>query len=87
VDAYKAAQPLNILAAKAPYPDSFAIFGVGGQDAKYLAYQHTTRASAAKAGMQTELIVSPHSAHDWNTVRYLLRQALPQLADHLGLAP
>jgi hypothetical protein len=35
--------------------------------------------------MQTSLIVSPGSAHDWNTVRYVLTHGLPQVLTHLGL--
>jgi hypothetical protein len=35
--------------------------------------------------MKTRLIVSPNSGHDWNTVRYVLTRALPEICARLGL--
>lgn len=83
--AYNAVKPLTLLARNSPYPDSLAIFGEGAGDAKYAAYGEQMRAAAAAAGMRTQMIVSPHSAHDWNTVRYVLARALPALCGRLGL--
>jgi hypothetical protein len=85
--AYEAAKPLNLLKKNAPYPDTFAFFGVGATDTRYGPGLKMTQAAAARAGMSTELVVSPGSGHDWNTVRYVLKRAVSPMASHLGLAP
>lgn len=84
--AYRAQQPLHLLAAHRPYRDSFAIFAAGSADAKFSAFQRTTYRAASTAGMTTRFISSPGTAHDWNTVRYALRTGLPALCDHLFAA-
>ncbi|MFC5502966.1 alpha/beta hydrolase-fold protein [Lysinimonas soli] len=86
-EAYRHAQPLSLLAAHGPYTGSYAIFGAGQDDAKFSTFQHTTDAAAKAAGMQTEFISSPGTAHDWNTVRYVLARGLPKLADRLVTTP
>lgn len=83
---YDAAKPLNMLKKNAPYPDSWAIFGAGRQDPKYLAFAKTLNAASERAGITSRVIVSPNSGHDWNTVRYVWHVALPLVADHMGLA-
>ena len=83
--AYDAVKPLTVLARNAPYSDSVAFFGAGHNDAKYDGYAHTMRSAAQKAGMTTQLIVSPNSGHDWNTVRYVFDRILPDLMTRLGL--
>lgn len=83
--AYNAAKPRTVLARHAPYADSLAIFGSGKHDAKYSRYERMVRAAAEKAGMKTQLIQSPKSGHDWNTVRYVFSRALPEVADRMGL--
>jgi S-formylglutathione hydrolase FrmB len=83
--AYNAVKPLTLLAKHAPYLDTLAIFGVGTQDKKYERIEHTVLPAAAAAGMKTEFIQSPYSAHDWNTVRYALKRALPQVSTRMGL--
>lgn len=85
VAAYDQAKPLTLLKENAPYSNSFAIFGVGSKDARYTAFQRTTMAAANAAGMKTQWISAPGSAHDWNTVRYVMKTALPTLADRMGL--
>ncbi|WP_271178578.1 alpha/beta hydrolase [Leifsonia poae] len=85
VTAYRAAQPSALLRANAPYRDSLIVFGVGQNDLRYTGYAHTLRADADRAGMSTDLLVSPGSAHDWNTVRYTLAHGFPLIAAHLGL--
>lgn len=85
-DAYQAALPQSILAAKAPYPaDSFAVFAYGELDTKYGPGSAVIEAAAREAGWQTALIESPGTAHDWYTVRYAWGQAFPELFAHLGL--
>jgi len=83
--AYRAAGPVAIMAAHAPYRHHLTVFGCGQDDAPYRASTGMLRAAAERAGMQTQLIVSPGSAHDWNTVRYVLANGLPAVLAHLGL--
>ncbi|WP_308465106.1 alpha/beta hydrolase [Rathayibacter soli] len=83
--AYNAIKPLTLLAKHAPYTDTVAIFGVGAQDAKYVPITHAAMQAATAAGMTTDLIRSPNSSHDWNTVRYVLSRAVPAIATRMGL--
>jgi enterochelin esterase-like enzyme len=83
--AYAAATPRAILAAHAPYAALRAIFAVGGNDARYLPWARTLAAAAARAGVSTRLIVSPGTAHDWHTVIFAWRRALPVIAAATGL--
>ena len=83
--AYRAAMPVAEMAAHAPYRDHLTVFGYGQDDAPYTASTGLLRAAAERAGMQTSTIVSPGSAHDWNTVRYVLAHGLPPVLAHLGL--
>lgn len=85
--AYDAIKPLNLLAEHAPYPDSVAIFGSGAKDKEYTGRARKVDAAATQAGMKTRLIISPNSGHDWNTVRYVLARALPEIGTRLGLSP
>lgn len=83
--AYDAIKPLPLLARHAPYENSAAIFGAGAKDHQYGAYARQLEAAAARSGMKTRLIVSPDSGHDWNTVRYVLARALPEVCARWGL--
>jgi enterochelin esterase-like enzyme len=83
--AYAAAAPIAAMQREAPYRDHLTVFGFGQDDAPYRASTSALRAAARRAGMQTHLIVSPGSAHDWNTVRYVLGHGLPAVIAHLGL--
>ena len=83
--AYDAIKPLPLLARHTPYADSVAIFGASAREKRYGAYARQVDAAAARAGMKTRLIVSPNSGHDWNTVRYVLTRALPEICARLGL--
>ena len=83
--AYEAIKPLPLLARHTPYADSVAIFGAGAKEKQYGAYARQMEAAAARSGMKTRLVVSPNSGHDWNTVRYVLTRALPEVCARLGL--
>ncbi|MFZ7086960.1 alpha/beta hydrolase [Curtobacterium sp. RRHDQ10] len=83
--AYREAAPLTIMHEHAPYIDHLTVFAYGSQDAPYRASTTALRAGAIAAGMDTRLIVSPGSAHDWNTVRYAIVNGMPIVLDHLGL--
>jgi poly(3-hydroxybutyrate) depolymerase len=85
VAAYRAAAPSAIMTAHGRYADHLTVFGYGQDDAPYHASTDALRAVAERVGMQTSLIVSPHSAHDWNTVRFVLAHGLPAVIAHLGL--
>lgn len=85
--AFDDAQPAHLMARNAPYADSTLVLGVGQNDAKYSAFARILAADATRAGIRTRLIVSPGSAHDWNTVRYTLRNGFPDIARRLGLTP
>ena len=83
--AFAAAAPSAILAAHAPYTGLNAIIAVGSDDARYLPWAKTLAADAEKAGVKTQLLISPGTAHDWHTVIYAWTTALPQIAVDLGL--
>ena len=85
--AYDAAKPLTLLAKNAPFAHTFAFFGIGSADTRYGPGLKEVAAAAARAGMSTQLVVSPGSGHDWNTVRYVLQRAVGPMSAHLGLAP
>lgn len=85
VAAYRAAAPSAIMTAHGHYTDHLTVFGYGQDDAPYHASTDALRAVAERVGMQTSLVVSPGSAHDWNTVRYVLSHGLPAVIAHLGL--
>ncbi|ROQ07086.1 MULTISPECIES: esterase family protein [unclassified Curtobacterium] len=83
--AYRAASPSAIMTAHGRYGDHLTVFGFGQDDAPYRASTDALRAVAERVGMQAPLVVSPGSAHDWNTVRYVLAHGLPTVIAHLGL--
>ncbi|WP_260855773.1 esterase family protein [Curtobacterium sp. 9128] len=83
--AYEAAMPVAIMHRNAPYHDHLTVFGYGSDDAPYKATAQVLHSAAENADMQTSVIVSPGSAHDWNTVRYVLSHGLPTVIAHMGL--
>lgn len=82
--AYDRAKPSSILKANAPYSDTLAIFTVGSQDARYSPAATQLASDARSAGMTVISFDSP-SAHDWHSVDYSVRRALPDLARRWGL--
>jgi enterochelin esterase-like enzyme len=83
--AYERAVPEALLAAHKPFRDHLVVFGYGEDDAPYRQSTLALRAAAERADVTTELVVSPGSAHDWNTVQYVLQRGLPAVVAHLGL--
>lgn len=83
--AYAAAMPAAVMARNAPYANELAIFAVGATDTRYARFTTALRSAAEKAGMMTQLVTSPKTAHDWNTARFAVKVALPIVAVHLGL--
>jgi enterochelin esterase-like enzyme len=85
--AYRAALPVTVLAAKSPYPDSVAVFGVGQLDSRYGPISLAVSAAAEHAGIRTTRVVSPGTGHDWHTVKWVLTNALTPILRHMGLEP
>lgn len=83
--AYERAQPINIMAAHRPYKHTIVILGAGQNDLKYSAFARILYAHAVAADIDTQLFISPGTAHDWNTVRYTLDNGFPSVADMMGL--
>jgi enterochelin esterase-like enzyme len=83
--AYDAAKPAAILAKNAPYQDVAAIVGYGSLDTRLGPETQTVEAAMKAAGVSTTEIVSPGTAHDWNTVTYIFGKGIPLLAERLGL--
>jgi S-formylglutathione hydrolase FrmB len=83
--AYDAAKPAAILARNAPYQDVAAIVGYGSLDTRLGPETQTVEAAMKAAGVSTTEIVSPGTAHDWNTVTYIFGKGIPLLAERLGL--
>lgn len=82
---YRAAAPAALMAAHGHYTDHLTVFGVGQDDAPYRRSTAVLDAASRREGIATQVIVSPGSAHDWNTVRYVLAHGLPPVIAHLGL--
>ncbi len=83
--AYESAKPLSLITKNAPFTDTVAIFAVGELDQKYLPWLTTLSAAGATAGIKSTLLISPGSAHDWNTVRFAFEKGLPTIYRHMGL--
>lgn len=83
--AYDAAKPASILARNAPYSDVAAIVGYGSLDTRLGPETEKIGAAMKAAGVSTTQIVSPGTAHDWNTVGYIFGKGIPLLAERLGL--
>jgi len=84
-NAFEKAQPAAQLAAHAPYRDSTMVFGAGQNDAKYTAFAQKLYADAERAGVNAQVLISPGTAHDWKTVRYVLAHGFPAIAAQMGL--
>jgi enterochelin esterase-like enzyme len=83
--AYVAAQPLSILAAKAPYPDSYASFSVGELDTRFKPGVQQLYQAALAAGMKADYVESPGTAHDWTTGTFGLQSGFDSLFSRWGL--
>ncbi|MHB1171622.1 MAG: alpha/beta hydrolase [Lacisediminihabitans sp.] len=85
VAAYTAATPVALLAAHAPYLDTTAIFAVGQDDQRFQLQQTAVSSAARSAGMNVTTLLSPGSAHDWNTVRFGFSKGMGMITGRLGL--
>lgn len=84
--AYERAQPLALMEAHRPYKHTVIVFGAGQNDQKYSNFAKILYEGASRAGIDTRLLISPGTAHDWNTVRYTLTNGFPLVASHMGLS-
>lgn len=85
VAAFDAAKPVAIMQRQALYAHTTLYLGVGQNDAKYRRFDVVLRAAARQAGMTVHAMMSPGTSHDWHTVSYVLKRALPAAADAWGL--
>lgn len=83
---YAAAAPTALLTEGAPYADTLAIFIVGQADTRFGQASVALSAAARAAGMTVHYEQSPGTAHDWHTVQFALRQALPLLGAKWGIS-
>ena len=82
---YTAATPLALLASGAPWTDTLGIFVIGQNDARFGVASSAVSKAAEAAGMTMHHLVSPGTAHDWKTVQFGIRTAMPLLGDRWGL--
>ncbi|MEC5167978.1 alpha/beta hydrolase [Glaciihabitans sp. GrIS 2.15] len=82
---YHAATPLSLLASGAPWTDTLGIFVIGQNDARFGVASSAVSKAAEAAGMTMHHLVSPGTAHDWKTVQFGIRTAMPLLGDRWGL--
>jgi enterochelin esterase-like enzyme len=85
-DAYDAVKPANVMASKAPYPDSVAVFTVGEDDSAFAPGTGRLADAAAAAGMQTTFFEVPGAAHDAKALSAGLDEGFRILYPRLGLA-
>lgn len=82
---YEAAYPAAIMQQHGHYDDTFAVFGVGSNDAAFLPQVKAIYADAQAAGMTSTYIEAQGSAHDVTTWSYVFAQGMQLIADHWGL--
>ncbi|QIM15436.1 hypothetical protein G7067_01865 [Leucobacter insecticola] len=86
-ESYSAALPLTLLEKNAPYKNTVAVFGSGSLDDRYGPRIDTVAEAARQAGMQVTRVVSPDTAHNWQTVQWVMRHSLEPILNHFGVGP
>ena len=84
--AYDAVKPASIMTAKAPYPDTVAIFTVGANDGTFAPGTQRLSDAAVQAGMQTTFHVVPDADHGVSGLLGGLDMGFEVLYPRLGLA-
>lgn len=84
--AYNAVKPRNIMTAHRHYPDTLAVYTVGGGDPRYLAAAKRSIATARSVGIKTTLRVLPGVGHVGNAVVGGLSEAFGVLYPRWGLS-
>lgn len=85
-EAYDAVKPANIMAARAPYDDSVAIFTVGEHDPAYLPAAERNAEAAHEAGMSVTLFIVPGAGHVVDALLGGLDEGFAVLYPRLGLS-
>ncbi|QCQ15997.1 alpha/beta hydrolase [Microbacterium sp. RG1] len=86
--AYKASQPMSILASGAvAYPNEWALFTAGENDPGYVAQAQTGAAAAAAAGWDAQSYIVPGAGHVVDALEGGLAEGFARLYPRLGLAP
>lgn len=83
--AYDAVKPANIMAAKAPYPDSTAVFTAGENDPAYVASATALTDAATAAGMAASRFLVPGADHGVSALLGGLDHGFDVLYARLGL--
>jgi enterochelin esterase-like enzyme len=84
--AYDAVKPATIMAQKAPYPNSVAIFTIGANDGEFAPGTQRLSDAAMRAGMQTTFYVVPDADHGVSGLLGGLEKGFEVLYPRLGLA-
>ncbi|MEV7934074.1 alpha/beta hydrolase-fold protein [Curtobacterium sp. NPDC089185] len=74
--AFRAAQPLRVLAEHAPYPDSAAFIAAGADDTRYGPVVPRVAAAARAAGVAVTERVVEDGGHDWHTAGVALAEGV-----------
>src|SRR4029079_9690149 len=84
--AYDAVKPANIMASKAPYPDTTAVFTVGANDGTFAPGAQRLADAATAAGMATTFVSVPDADHGVSGLLGGLDSGFEVLYPRLGLA-
>ena len=84
--AYDAVKPANIMASKAPYPDTTAIFTAGENDPGFAPGAERLAAAAQAASMTTTFFLVPDADHGVSGLNGGLENGFGVLYPRLGLA-
>jgi len=84
--AYAAAQPLRVLAERAPYRDSAAFVAAGSDDSRYGPVVPKVVAAARSAGVTVTERVIEGGGHDWHTAGVALAEGVEWFAHRTHLA-
>ncbi len=84
--AYDAVKPATIMAAKAPYPDTTAIFTAGEDDSAFAPGSQRLADAAQAAGMATTFYLVPDADHGVSGLNGGLQKGFEVLYPRLGLS-
>lgn len=84
--AYDAVKPANIMASKAPYPDTTAIFTVGEDDGAFAPGAERLADAATAAGMHVTFFAIPGADHGVSALNGGLETGFDVLYPRLGLS-
>lgn len=85
--AYRAAQPVAVMARHGVYRHTAAFFVAGQFDSRYGPAMTVMSAAAERAGMRVTRYIVPASGHDWATAGQGLEAGVEWLMPLVGLAP